>query len=82
MGLSLANLTVTYPDTDTPAVENFSLNVAAGELVLLAGPAGCGKSTLLAAISGVIPQARQARVTGQLSVFGHDPRHTPLAVMG
>jgi len=29
------------------AVENITLNAAAGELVVLLGPSGCGKSTTL-----------------------------------
>lgn len=34
------------------AVEDFSLDVAAGELHVIVGPSGCGKSTLLGAIAG------------------------------
>ncbi|MFN3924745.1 MAG: ABC transporter ATP-binding protein, partial [Pseudarthrobacter sp.] len=35
------------------AVENFSLTVAAGEIVSLIGPSGCGKSTLLRLVAGL-----------------------------
>jgi sulfonate transport system ATP-binding protein len=34
------------------AVEDFSLDIAAGELHVIVGPSGCGKSTLLGAIAG------------------------------
>jgi spermidine/putrescine transport system ATP-binding protein len=37
---------------DLPAVNNFSLEVAAGEFVSLLGPSGCGKTTLLRMIGG------------------------------
>ncbi|OBH55851.1 ABC transporter [Mycobacterium colombiense] len=43
-----------YRTTGTPvvAVENFSLDIAAGELHVIVGPSGCGKSTLLGAVAG------------------------------
>ncbi|OMC25417.1 ABC transporter ATP-binding protein [Mycobacterium colombiense] len=34
------------------AVQNFSLDIAAGELHVIVGPSGCGKSTLLGAVAG------------------------------
>ena len=34
------------------AVEDFSLDIAAGELHVIVGPSGCGKSTLLGAVAG------------------------------
>jgi NitT/TauT family transport system ATP-binding protein len=34
------------------AVEDFSLDIAAGELPVIVGPSGCGKSTLLGAVAG------------------------------
>jgi ABC-type Fe3+/spermidine/putrescine transport system ATPase subunit len=37
---------------DIPAVDDFSLEVAAGEFVSLLGPSGCGKTTLLRMIGG------------------------------
>ncbi|MGA9162006.1 MAG: ABC transporter ATP-binding protein [Actinomycetota bacterium] len=37
---------------DVPAVNDFSLEVAAGEFVSLLGPSGCGKTTLLRMIGG------------------------------
>lgn len=43
-----------YRTTGAPvvAVDNFSLDIAAGELHVIVGPSGCGKSTLLGAVAG------------------------------
>lgn len=37
------------------ALEGFSLDIQAGELICLVGPSGCGKTTLLWAMSGLHP---------------------------
>ena len=50
----IANVTVRYPGSDRPAVDDVSLDIAAGELVVFLGPSGCGKSTLLRTINNLI----------------------------
>jgi branched-chain amino acid transport system ATP-binding protein len=40
---------------DLPIVNGASLNVAAGEIVVVLGPNGAGKSTLIKAIAGLVP---------------------------
>jgi osmoprotectant transport system ATP-binding protein len=42
-----------YPD-GTAAVRELSLEVAAGELVVLVGPSGCGKSTILRMVNRLV----------------------------
>ena len=44
---------VTHRYGATPAVADFSLDIAPGEIVSLVGPSGCGKTTLLRLAAGV-----------------------------
>jgi iron(III) transport system ATP-binding protein len=47
------------------AVDNLSLEVAAGEAVVILGPSGCGKTTLLRLIAGLdVPDTGEIRLTG------------------
>ena len=41
----------TYPGMSTPAVNNLSLTVPAGEITMFIGPSGCGKTTTLKMIN-------------------------------
>jgi osmoprotectant transport system ATP-binding protein len=54
----VAGVTVRYPGADRPAIDDISLDVEAGALVVLLGPSGCGKSTLLRTINRLVePQS-------------------------
>jgi peptide/nickel transport system ATP-binding protein len=55
--LEVRNLTVTYTvgDIAVRAVDGVDLDVAAGEVVGLAGESGCGKSTLALAVAQLLP---------------------------
>ena len=39
---------------DNTAVDNFTCEIASGELIALLGPSGCGKSTMLNMLSGIL----------------------------
>ncbi|ABP56719.1 ABC transporter ATP-binding protein [Salinispora tropica] len=51
--ISLDSIGKRYPD-GTEAVRELTLEVAAGELVVLIGPSGCGKSTVLRMVNRLI----------------------------
>lgn len=62
--LILENLCKTYAN-GTQALQDVSLNLAAGEIVALVGGSGCGKTTLLRLVAGLEPPS-----LGQASVDG------------
>ena len=45
--LHISDLSFSYPETDTPALQDISFSVSAGEFVVICGESGCGKTTLL-----------------------------------
>ena len=50
----------TYPGTKVPAVEELSLDINEGEILVLVGPSGCGKSTTLRLINRMIEPSGSA----------------------
>ena len=61
--IQLEGLTKRYQGTATPAVDNVSMEIEAGETVILVGPSGGGKTTLLKMINRLIePTAGRIRI--------------------
>jgi ABC-type multidrug transport system ATPase subunit len=66
--LSLQNLTVRYPHSDTDAVKGVTLDLDHDRVVVV-GPNGCGKTTLIKAALGLTPVT-----DGSIRVLGRDVR--------
>lgn len=74
MKLTFSNIEKRF--SDLPVIENFSRNIADGELVALVGPSGCGKSTLLHMVAGLErPSAGQLLADGT-PITGPHPSRT------
>ncbi|WP_340148940.1 ABC transporter ATP-binding protein [uncultured Sneathiella sp.] len=72
--LALEHLTKVYPGSETPAVDNVSLEVESGSLTALLGPSACGKSTILKMIAGLLtPTSGDIRFSGS-SVLRQPPQ--------
>ncbi len=66
-GIRFECATVRYPGSDRNAVEQVSLEIEGGELIVLLGPSGCGKSTLLRTVNRLVPLD-----AGRVLVDGND----------
>lgn len=71
--LSIRDLSVAYHTAEGPqvAVEDFSLDVTAREMVGIVGESGSGKSSLARAMLRLIPNG-VAKVSGSVEIDGHD----------
>jgi len=54
------------------AIKNVSLDIAARAVTAIIGPSGCGKSTFLRALNRMHELNPEARVTGEIRLFGED----------
>jgi energy-coupling factor transport system ATP-binding protein len=76
--VSIRGLSYRYPGGARPALDDVDLDVAPGEMVVLAGASGSGKSTLLRAVSGLVPHFHGGEIAGTVTVAGLDTRaHRP-----
>lgn len=66
--IEIENLNVKYDKS--PALEHLSLRIPSGQCLLVTGPTGCGKSTLAHVLTGLIPHALPARMSGEVRVDG------------
>jgi energy-coupling factor transport system ATP-binding protein len=71
--IEIEDLTYTYPGAHRPALTGLNLRISEGEFVLVAGPSGAGKSTLLRCLNGLVPHFTGGRISGRITVAGHDP---------
>jgi len=79
----LRSFSYRYPGAAGPALRGLDLELAEGELVVLAGRSGSGKSSLLRACCGLIPHHHGGEAWGSAEVCGLDARdHGPAELGG
>ena len=76
--IEVKNLSFKYQGANKFALNNISLSIKNGEIVILAGPSGCGKTTLARALTGLIPQFYKGEYIGNVLVCGYDAAKTPI----
>ena len=65
--IRLENLSKTFPAQDEPAVDDLSMDIYEGEIVVLVGPSGCGKTTTMKLINRLIEPS-----SGRIFLQGED----------
>jgi energy-coupling factor transport system ATP-binding protein len=77
--LIVENLSFRYRDRPDLAIQDINFQVAAGELLLVAGSSGCGKTTLIRCINGLVPRSYKGEVTGKVLLYGQETSSYPLS---
>ena len=67
VAISLDRVTKVYPGQQAPAVQDFTMSIRPGELVMFVGPSGCGKTTTMKMINRIIEPT-----SGSISIDGRD----------
>lgn len=68
--VQLEDVSYTYPGAAQPTLRSVSLEVPAGQCVVVTGPSGCGKTTLSRLVNGLVPHVYAGEVTGRVRVGG------------
>ncbi len=79
--ISLAHVLKRFAPGVPPVVDDVSLAIGDGELVVLVGPSGCGKSTVLRMIAGLEDVTSGEIRIGETRANEQDPRERDLAMV-
>ena len=70
-----------YPGATSPAVDEFNLEIADGEFMVLVGPSGCGKSTSLRMLAGLEEVTEGRILIGERDVTHLPPKERDIAMV-
>ncbi|GAA5135564.1 ABC transporter ATP-binding protein [Pseudonocardia adelaidensis] len=68
--IRLDKVTKKYPNTSAPAVEEFTMTIPAGKVIVFVGPSGCGKTTTMRMINRMVEPT-----SGTITIDGEDALH-------
>jgi osmoprotectant transport system ATP-binding protein len=67
------HVTKRYPGSDSPAVEDLTLDIPAGDICVLVGPSGCGKTTAMRMANRMVEMDSGDILLGEQSVRARPP---------
>ena len=67
------HVTKRYPGSDSPAVEDLTLEIPAGDICVLVGPSGCGKTTAMRMANRMVEMDSGDILLGEQSVRARPP---------
>ena len=74
--IMIRDLTFSYGGNGNQ-LEHISLDIAAGEVIVMTGPSGSGKSSLTRVINGLIPYFYEGKLSGEVFVDGKPLKEIP-----
>ena len=77
--LVFENLTFRYRRREDLAIDNLTLELQPGQVMLIAGSSGCGKTTLMRCVNGLIPNTYGGEMTGDIRLFGRSVKGMQMA---
>ncbi len=77
--VQMSNVSVVYRNSGKKALDDISIEVQEGEMLLLLGRNNSGKSTFCRLLNGLIPHSIPAALTGSVEIFGKDVQRTSVA---
>jgi energy-coupling factor transport system ATP-binding protein len=66
--IQIQDVNYTYPNSTTTALQDVTMQIEAGQFVLLAGSSGSGKTTLLRCLNGLVPHFSGGMISGRVWV--------------
>lgn len=68
--LNYDKFTFAYGEENPDVVENISMSLPEGHVLLITGPSGAGKTTICRAANGLIPHEFKGKMRGQVTIAG------------
>lgn len=76
--IHIDNLSYRFSGSENDALMNLSLDITAGEFIVITGRSGCGKTTLALAIGGYLFRQYEGEVKGHVIISGMDIQEHPI----
>lgn len=70
--LKVKNLSFRYEESEQDAIKHINIDFVPGTINVILGPSGCGKTTLCRCLTGIIPNAFEGEMTGQVLLDNKD----------